>query len=318
MTRPEHDNPTKDLLHLGPDLGAVLRDACSRAGLDDTGARVIHHYANVVCLLPAQRIVARINRDGQDEHPQTALHLTRWLTDVHGYPATAPLPALEPVTGNNSTVVTFWNYYPQPPSSASHGSASPDSAHLGRLIRRLHQLPAPPVDLPAWRPLQSLQALTAGPVGAAALSPSDQRWLLARIDEVQRDLAALDWPLGHGLIHGDAWAGNLLWDIAAEHEPVRLGDWDTACYGPLEVDLIPSYHAAVRYGRGPRWAEAFAQAYGYDLSSWDGFPILYAMRDLVQLAGPLRRAAHESTFAAAVQQRLDGIKTGDQGQWREF
>ena len=55
-----------------------------------------------------------------------------------------------------------------------------------------------------------------------------------------------------------------------------------------------------------------------DLSRWDGFPILFAMRDLVQLAGPMRRAAHESTFAVAVRQWLDGIKAGDRGQWREF
>lgn len=313
MTRSEPDNPTKDLLHLGPDLAAVLGEACSRAGLDGTGASVLHHYANVVCLLPAERAVARIARDGQVGRVQTALHLTRWLTDVHGYPATAPLPSLEPVVVDDSTVVTFWMYYPQPP-----GTASPDSAHLGRLVRSLHQLPTPPVDLPEWQPLRSLQALVTGPVGSEALSPGDQRWLLARIDEVQRDLAVLDWPLGFTAIHGDAWAGNLLWDTAAADVPVRLGDWDTACYGPREVDLIPSWHAAVRYGRGPQWAEAFAQAYGYDLSAWNGFPILWAMRDLVQLAGPLRRAPHESTFAAAVQQRLRGIKAGDHGQWREF
>ncbi|WP_112273527.1 phosphotransferase enzyme family protein [Lentzea terrae] len=316
MTRSEPDNPTKDLLHLGQDLAAVLRAACSRAGLDDADARLIHHYANVVCLLPAERVVARIARDGQVGRVQTALHLARWLTDVHGYPATAPLPSLEPVVVDDSTVVTFWAYYPQPP-----GVVSPDSAHLGRLVRRLHQLPTPPVNLPlpVWQPLRSLEALVTGPNGSAALSRGDQRWLLNRIDEVRRDLAALDWPLGFTTIHGDAWAGNLLWDTAATDVPVRLGDWDTACHGPREVDLIPSWHAAVRYGRGPQWAEAFALAYGYDLSAWDdGFPILFAMRDLVQLAGPLRRAADESTFAAAVQQRLDGIKAGDHSRWREF
>lgn len=313
MTRSEPDNPTKDLLHLDQDLAAVLREACSRAGLDDAGARLIHHYANVVCLLPAERAVARIARDGQFDRVQTAVHLTRWLTDVHGYPATAPLPSLEPVVVDDNTVVSFWAYYPQPPAAAS-----PDSAHLGHLVRELHRLPSPPVDLPVWRPLQSLQALAEGPVGTAALSRRDQRWLLARIDEVQRELAALVWPLGSTAIHGDAWAGNLLWDTGAPHKRVLLGDWDTACYGPREVDLIPSWHAAVRYGRGAQWAEAFALTYGHDLSMWDGFPLLFVMRDLVQLAGPLRRAAHESTFAAAVKQRLDGVKAGDQGQWREF
>ncbi|MGH3975271.1 MAG: hypothetical protein ACRDS9_18375, partial [Pseudonocardiaceae bacterium] len=34
--------------------------------------------------------------------------------------------------------------------------------------------------------------------------------------EVREELATVEWPLGQGLIHGDAWAGTLLWasDIA--------------------------------------------------------------------------------------------------------
>lgn len=87
-------------------------------------------------------------------------------------------------------------------------------------MRVLHQLPVPPVELPKWRPLQSLHTLTAGTIGTAALSHHDQRWLLTRIEDVQRDLAALDWPLGYTAIHGDAWAGNLLWDTANAGEPV--------------------------------------------------------------------------------------------------
>lgn len=311
MTRPE--NPTKNTSRLDADLAAVVRIACSRAGLDDAGAQLIHHYANVVCLLPAARAVARISREGQVHRARTALHLTRWLTEAHGYPATAPLPGLEPIVLDENTVVTFWKYYPQP-----HRTAAPDSAHLGRLVRELHRLPAPPVELPRWRPLVSLQSLIAGPVGVAALTRADRQWLLARIDELQRELAELDWPLGWGHIHGDAWAGNLMWDMATPAAPVRLGDWDTASHGPREVDLIPSLHAAVRYGRGAQWARAFAQAYGHDLSSWTGFPALFAMRDLVQLAGPMRRAVHEAAFATALRQRLDGIKANDRGMWREF
>jgi hypothetical protein len=42
-----------------------------------------------------------------------------------------------------------------------------------------------------------------------------------------------------------------------------------------------------------------------------------AMRDLVQLTGPLRRAGDRPEFAAALRQRLGGIRRGDtEAVWR--
>lgn len=39
-------------------------------------------------------------------------------------------------------------------------------------------------------------------------------------------IAVLDWPLGTGLIHGDAWAGNLLSCPGRPPAGAVLGDWD--------------------------------------------------------------------------------------------
>jgi hypothetical protein len=61
--------------------------------------------------------------------------------------------------------------------------------------------------------------------------------------------------------------------------------------------------------RGP---DAFAEVYGYDLRRFGGFRTLLSMRDLMQLTGPLRRAADDPTFSTALRQRLDGIRKGDQ------
>lgn len=59
------------------------------------------------------------------------------------------------------------------------------------------------------------------------------------------------------MIHGDAWAGNLL--SAPETSPIGavLGDWDWVSAGPREVDLIPTWHAAARYGKGASWVSDF-------------------------------------------------------------
>jgi aminoglycoside phosphotransferase (APT) family kinase protein len=102
---------------------------------------------------------------------------------------------------------------------------------------------------------------------------------------VRRELAELDWPLGEGLIHGDAWAGNLLWDTATTPPRAVVCDWDRVSWGPREIDLIPTWHAAVRYGRDEAWIQDFIKHYGYDLRDWAGYPTLLAMRDLAQLPG---------------------------------
>jgi aminoglycoside phosphotransferase (APT) family kinase protein len=236
----------------------------------------------------------------------TSTSVVGWLVCDHGYPATAPLPAAPPVVVDASTVVTFWVYYPQPADARP-----PSSARLARLLRTLHDLPPAPADLDVWVPLRSLCTAVREAPAAGVLSPDDRDWLLTRIDAVRAALAALDWPLGHGLIHGDAWAGNLLRDTAAGPDAVVLADWDSVCRGPREVDLVPTWHAARRYGRGPAWADAFADVYGHDLAAWPGFETLYAMRDLVQLIAPLRRAPHDPILARVLYQRLAGIQRGD-------
>nr|WP_280218565.1 phosphotransferase [Nocardia neocaledoniensis] len=113
------------------------------------------------------------------------------------------------------------------------------------------------------------------------------------MDTTRIEFTAATWPLGHGLIHGDAWAGNLLWDTTRPpHTQALLGDWDWAGIGPRKVDLIPTWHAAIRYGRDQAWVNDFIDTYRYDLTDYpDGYHLLRRMRDLVQLSGPLRRSS---------------------------
>ncbi|MEV0675415.1 phosphotransferase [Actinosynnema sp. NPDC050436] len=121
--------------------------------------------------------------------------------------------------------------------------------------------------------------------------------------------------MGRGLIHGDAWAGNLL--AGPTPHAVLLGDWDSVSAGPREIDLVPSWHAARRYRDSPTWAGRFAARYGYDLSTSPAFELLMELRDFVQISGPLRHAAHSPRHAAALRQRLDGTRTRDTGRWSQ-
>jgi hypothetical protein len=288
------------------DLDAILKSATRLRGLNSTAARLIHHYSSAVYHLPVENIVVRITPGTAAYRRITlACRLVGWLVEQHGFPATAPAPGLEPVEVNGSSA-SFWRYYPQPADGPLL-----TSAHLGDLLRRLHDISdQPPVTPELWVPLASLHDALTYPATTTALSVGQRRFLLDEIHRVREQLRTLDWPLGHGLIHGDAWAGNLLHGTARAAR-VILTDWDWISHGPREIDLIPTWHAAQRYGRGPRWAAAFVDRYGHDLSTWPGFTTLMRMRDLVQVTGPLRRATTSPTYARALHQRIDGIRTAD-------
>jgi len=294
-----------------PGLRRALEQACTAWNVSTSGARLIHRYSNAVYHLPAAGTVARVTT-GSFARAQLAHDLIAWLIQHHGVAATAPVSDAPPVRAEDGSVVSFWTYYPQPV-----GQPAPTSVHLAGVLRRLHDVDTVPFELEPWQPLTALSAALADPSATSNLTTDEYQWLTGYVADVRAQVLALDSALGYGLIHGDAWAGNLLWHTAAGPDEVVIGDWDWTSSGPREVDLIPTWHAAIRYGRGYQWATDFAAVYGYDLAQWDGFPVLFAMRDLVQLTGPLRRAGDRPEFAAVLRERLEAIRKRDfQAVWR--
>jgi hypothetical protein len=290
----------------------ALAAACGLVGLDASGARLLRHFANAVYLLPGEEVVVRIGYDpAVVDRAATAIRVAGWLSD-RGFPATAPadLPrgATQPVVvraGDIDIAATFWRYYPQPVVATR-----PSPHALGRLVRRLHQMPPPPEALTEFRPLRSLLAALEGPNAGQAVPHADRAWLLARIRELRGAYARLDFPLGRGLIHGDIYAGNLLWDLAAGPHAVVLGDWDAVGVGPRELDLIPP-HIGTRFGGDPVTALTFGTAYGYDITGWAGFPVLSEIRELSTLTALVRLAPTSPASARELAHRLHTLKTND-------
>ncbi|MFE3757914.1 phosphotransferase [Nocardia tengchongensis] len=295
---------------------AALQAACATRGIDCAGAQLIHHSSNAVYVLPGSAAVARVSTKEASGHQAIrSSKVTRWLSETHQFGAMAPLPGVEPVQLDESTAVGFWVYYPQPSEKAA-----PTSRELGTLLRSLHALPAPPpIELDTWTPLESLHATLLDDDTASALDDPERSWLLDRIAEIRHEIADLEWALEPGLIHGDAWAGNLLWDTTTHPNRAILGDWDWVCIGPREVDLIPTWHASIRYGRDRGWVENFITAYGFDLTTWPGYDTLMEMRDLVQVSGPLRRARTSPAHAARLHQRVTDIRAGNRtAPWTSY
>lgn len=252
--------------------------------LDARDARLIRLFGTAVYHLPATGAVARIAPVTSPESVTrlaTSVRLTRWLARI-GFPTVEPLPVDQSVT-SHGCAVTFWRYLPQ-------NGPEPEPADLGRLLHRLHKLDPPPVPLPVYRPLVSVRRTIQS---SRAIDDDERSWLRNRCAQLLDAYDQLQFMLPAGLIHGDAWRGNLLRD----GQRIVLADWDAASTGPREVDLVPTLQA-VRFGLPKDQLDAFIAAYGHDIRSWSGYPILRDIREL--------------------RLRLRSLRMGDDHRWTPF
>jgi aminoglycoside phosphotransferase len=283
---------------------SALRSSAKLCGLDLRGARLIRLFATAVYHLPAAGAVARVAPVASADtvaRLATSVQVTRWLIGI-GFPTVEPLPVGQPII-DGGCAVTFWRYLPQ------EGPA-PVPADLGRLLRSLHQLDQPPVPLPAYRPLASFREAIES---SHAIDEDDRAWLKNRCEQLLDAYGQLSFELPAGMIHGDAWRGNLLRD----GHRVVLADWDAVSTGPREIDLIPTLQGP-RFGLPEHQRDAFIAAYGHDIRSWDGYPMLRDIRALSTTSALLRDGHADPAAHRELEVRLGSLRTGNGQQWTSF
>lgn len=294
-------NPSDDFAIQARD---ALHSACAHAGLRSVDARLIRLYASAVYHLPGEAAVVRIApaiTSASIRQRETSIHVTRWLAGL-GFPTVEALDIDQPVIANGC-LVTFWQYLPQ--------NGSPlRPVDLGHLLRELHSLPAPLVPLTEYEPLATVRRAIRG---SRALNAADRRWLLDRCDELTAAYMQLAFVLPHGLIHGDAYRGNLLRSGA----DAVLADWDSVSTGPRELDLIPTMQAH-RFGLARSEQDTFVEAYGYDVTQWDGYPVMLDIRELHTLTALLRNGHVDARAHAELKLRLTSLICGDGRSWHAF
>ncbi|WP_248959067.1 phosphotransferase enzyme family protein [Sphaerisporangium perillae] len=247
-------------------LRFLLEALCAETGLDPDRAELIKFTNNAVFRLRADPVVVRIaGSTAARERAGLVVRVARWLA-AHDYPAVRLLPGFEQPIRLHGQMITLWEHVPDT-------GPRPDGAGLAVLLKRLHRLPGAPAGLPQWRPMQEVRQRLAEP---EELDAGDHTFLLQECDEVEEQLARLRFVLPPGVIHGDAFLGNV---IAGPHGPV-LCDFDSTGLGPREWDLAPVAVGRLRLDYATDDHAMLAKHYGADVTEWDGFPVLRRLREL--------------------------------------
>lgn len=270
---------------------AVLREVVAAAGLSVEGAQPIRLAENDLWRLPAN-IVVRIARPGQEAAAAREVAVTRWLAE-HDVPAVRPLPMEQPVQACGRAA-TFWEELPP----HRHGT----EVDLAPLLRRLHDLPKP--SFPIGR-LDPFVRITDRLAAARSVSDDDQEWLLHRLDALRQEWNHLPAGQPECVIHGDAWGGN----CAVTADGAVLMDFERTSVGPPEWDLLSTAIEHDTFGTLPedRYRK-YCEAYGYDVMTWGGYPILRGIRELRVVSFALQIADQDLGVLEQAQYRLACVR----------
>jgi aminoglycoside phosphotransferase len=273
---------------------ALLKEACAQVGLPADGAELIRQGENTLYRL-TDHVVVRIARSGQVDAARKEVAVSRWMASV-GINAIEALEEIEQPVVLDGIPVTFWRELPE----HRHGSFSEVAAAL----RQLHAAPIPTAfELP---PLAPFVRLPERIDGASTLSEDDRAWLRRRLDDLQQAYAELPPGLPTSVIHGDAWAGNVV--VTEEGDAVFL-DLERCSVGSPEWDLVST---AVRYSTfGTMSAaqyDAFAHAYDHDVMEWPGFETLRDIRELRVTCYAAQRANENEEFCSEAALRVASLR----------
>jgi len=291
---------------MSADAAAVLEEACSDAGLRSDGAELIRMGENALFRLPHDKVVVRIAR-GIDVLADARKEVTvaAWLHK-------AGLLAAEPTVHHQPAVVlgrpvTFWKLI-------DDSGARATLADLARVLRQLHGLPVPlAVCLPQ---LDIFGRVSARIVQADNTLAGEREFLSERLHELRQQYASLRFALPPSAVHGDAHQSNLI--VRSDGE-IALIDLERFAFGPPESDLAVT---ATEYLVGWHTDEAYAQfceVYGFDVMSWDGFPVVRAVNELKMTTWLMQNVRHSEQIAQEARNRLTSLHEPDAPRsWRPF
>ena len=276
----------------------ILKAACQRSGIECSDAELLRHQSNAVYLLRHAQIVVKIARpESAIEDIRRTVDLTRWLMELQ-FP-TVPICDINQPLIVDGSAVTFWQYLPQKKPISAADIAAP--------LRMLHHLPMPPRTVVQELPqLDAISAIRYSLDRQGLLSDDERIFLLRRCAYLEAALTNVSYERADCLIHGDPQHRNTLWS----GRQAVLCDWESACIGPVEWDLVTIEVHCRRFGHPPETYREFCRIYGRDIRAWEGFTAMRDVRELRMITTNARKSAPGSPSAAEVRRRIAELQEG--------
>lgn len=262
--------------------------AAQAAGIPATTPKLLRLGERAVLTLAGGRVIARVERSAdRRDLAEREVEVARWLGRA-GLPVGRPLDGKQPFDAAG-TVVTLWE--------AVEGEWTVP-ADLAALLARLHRLwPPAALALPELDPFDRLAERAALVRG---LSPAEKTRLADLVEELRGAYAQVRPVLPRAVIHGDANIGNVL----KTRRGAVLFDLDGVCWGPPEWDLVLTalyrelgWHSDEEY-------RAFCDAYGFDVTTWDGYPVFKRIRELRMVSWLAQKAGESREIDEEIHRRL--------------
>jgi hypothetical protein len=295
---------------LSPDGIAAVTTAVGRlTGLPTADAELLKFTNNAVVRLPRAGAVLRIagSQEVRAKVP-VVLATARWLEALR-LPAVRLLPDVPQPIEAAGHLATMWR-------AVEHGETDVSGDALATVLREWHTIDAPPpAGLPAW----NLMAFVRRRVEACAgVADDDLAFLhgeLARVEGLLAGLPDLEPLLPPGVLHGDAFLGNV---VPSPQGPV-ICDFDGVSIGPREWDLVPVAVGALRFDYTAGLHESFARTYGVDVTTWTGFPAMRALRELQLVTSVLPTLEANPALRPQWRFRLDSLRRADDSvRWTPY
>lgn len=312
---------------LTPETTRQLHDAltqvCTAIGVNPDDATLIKYTMNAVFRVGPY--VLRLSRGTHAAALAARTCKVAMALERAGIPTTrlAHEIAPEPVMAGE-WIATVWHH-------VDAVNVAPEPVDLAVPLQAIHTLTDFAVELPTWAPVDKFRRrITAARKLPEAASKHLEQWSLTELslhaqallsmleqwcDEAEQSLLSVEWRLVPGVIHADAHTGNLL----LRQAPARPGpdpsallcDHDGMCHGPREWDLIPTAHGTTRFGRPRESYEHFANAYGFDITTWSGWPALSRLRELQLVTSTIDSLNGRPSVAEQLALRLNSLLAAD-------
>jgi Phosphotransferase enzyme family len=301
--------PVRPIALTADGIAAVTTAVGRLTGLPTGDAELVKYTNNAVVRLAGAGAVLRIA--GSEEvraKVPVVVAAARWL-EALGLPAVRLLPGLPQPLEAAGHLVTVWR-------GVERGDAEPSAGGLAAILRWWHAIDVPPpAELPAWNLAGFVRRRIDEAVGVA---DDDLVFLRAELDRVEDLLARpadVDPLVPPGVLHGDAFLGNV---VASPAGPV-ICDFDGVSIGPREWDLVPVAVGALRFDYTAGLHGEFVRTYGVDVTAWPGFPALRSLRELQLVTSVLPTLEANPALRPQWRLRLDSLRRRDDAvRWTPY